>query len=258
MIFDALAPLVAGPAGHDVDRGVERLGVAAGGDLLERAQAQLCVAVALHRGQQEAALELAAAVEVEHRLGPAPAVRRDARAGQCGPHVLLAVVEVLDGDPPQLALEDLGAPLGIGGHRQHAALDPHPAAAAAADGADDDRAAAVDVAVEQRVQRDDRVVVLGRRVHEVDDDPRLLARMAPRDAADALLVDALGGGRREVHADRRPRAVPALGEQLRVDEHVDLARLVVGEDPRQLALGRLAGDRPGPSCRTRGTPAATL
>ena len=78
---------------------------------------------------------------------------------------------------------------------------------------------------------------------EVDDDARLLARLAARDAADALLVDALGGGRREVHADRRARRVPALGEQLRVDQHVDLAALVVGEDPRQLALGRLARDR---------------
>ena len=93
-------------------------------------------------------------------------------------------------------------------------------------GPDDDRAAAVDVAVEQRVQRDDRVVVLGRRVDEVDDDARLLARLAARDAADALLVDALGRRRGEVHADRRARRVPALGEQLRVDEHVDVAALV--------------------------------
>ncbi len=217
----------------------------AGGDLLERAQPQLRVAVALHGGQQEAALELALAVEVEHRLGAAPAVGRDPRARQRRPHVLLAVVEVLDRDPPQLALEHLRAPLGIGRHRQHPALDPHPPAAAAAHRPDDDRAAAVDVAVEQRVQRHDRVVVLGRGVDEVDDDPGLLARVAAGDAADALLVDALGGGRREVHADRRAGAVPALGQQHRVDEHVDLARLVVGEDPRQLALGRLAGDRLG-------------
>ena len=112
------------------------------------------------------------AVEVEHRLGAPPAVGRDARAGQRRPHALLAVVEVLDRDPPELALEDLGAPLGIGRHRQHAALDADPAAAAAAHRPDDDRAAAVDVAVEQRVQRHDRVVVLGRRVDEVDDDAR--------------------------------------------------------------------------------------
>ena len=160
--------------------------------------------------------------------------------------MLLAVVEVLDGDPPQLALEDREAPLLLRAHRQHAALDAHPPAAAAADRADDDRAAAVDVAVEQRVQRHDRVVVLGGGVHEVDDQPRLLARVAAGDAPDALLVDALGGGRREVHADGRARAVPALGEQLRVDQHVDVAALVAREDLGQLALGRLAGDAPAP------------
>ena len=93
------------------------------------------------------------------------------------------------------------------------------------------------------MERHDRVVVLGRRVDEVDDDARLLARLAARHAADALLVDALGGGRREVHADRRARRVPALGEQLRVDQDVDVAALVAGEDLGQLALGRLAGDR---------------
>ena len=92
------------------------------------------------------------------------------------------------------------------------------------------------------MQRDDRVVVLGRGVHEVDDEPRLLAGVAARDAPDALLVDALGGGRREVHADGRARAVPALGEQLRVDQHVDVAALVAREDLGELALGRLAGD----------------
>jgi hypothetical protein len=43
-----------------------------------------------------------------------------------------------------------------------------------------------------------------------------------------------------VEADRRARRVPALGEQLRVDEDVDVAALVVGEDLGQLALGRLA------------------
>jgi hypothetical protein len=84
---------------------------------------------------------------------------------------------VLDGDAPQLALEDVDPPVLVAGDRQHAALDAHAPAAAAAHGADDDRAAAVDVAVQQRVQRDDRVVVLGARVDEVDDEPRLLARV---------------------------------------------------------------------------------
>ena len=233
-------------------------GVATRGDLLQRPQAQLRVAVALHRGQQEAALQLAAAVEVEHRLGAAPAVGRDAGAGERRPHVLLAVVEVLDRDPPQLALEYLCAPLGIRRDRQHPALDPHPAAATAAHRTDDDRAAAVDVAIEQRVQRHDRVVVLGRRMDEVDDDPRLLARVPAGDAPDALLVDALGGGRRQVHADRRARAVPALGQQLRVDEHVDLARLVVGQDPRPARAWASRPRPPWPSCPSSRNALATL
>jgi hypothetical protein len=61
------------------------------------------------------------------------------------------------------------------------------------------------------------------------------------DATDALLVDAAARRRREVHADRRARRVPALGEQLGVDEDVDLPALVGGEDLGELALGRLAG-----------------
>ena len=126
-----------------------------------------------------------------------------------------------------------------------ALLDADPAAAAAADRADDDRAAAVDVAVEQAVEGDDRLVVAGRGVDEVDDEAGLLARVAAGDAADALLVDPLGGGRREVHADRRPGGVPALGEQHRVAEDVDLAALEGGERLGQLALRRLAGDGAG-------------
>src|SRR3712207_8570297 len=55
--------------------------------------------------------------------------------------------------------------------------------------------------------------------HEVDDNPRLLAWVHAHDAADPLLVDAAAGGRREVHADGRARRVPALGEQLRSEEH---------------------------------------
>ena len=60
---------------------------------------------------EEAAAQLAGRVEVQHRLGAAPVVRRDARAGERRPGVLLAPREVLDGDPPKLALEDLRAPL---------------------------------------------------------------------------------------------------------------------------------------------------
>jgi hypothetical protein len=45
-----------------------------------------------------------------------------------------------------------------------------------------------------------------------------------------------------VHADRRPGAVPALGQEHRVDQHVDLPGLVFGQDPGQVTLGRLARD----------------
>ncbi len=114
--------------------------------------------------------------------------------------------------------------------------------AAAADGPDDDRAAAVDVAVEQAVQGDDGLVVSGGRVDQVDHQAGLLARVTARDSADALLVDAAGGGGRQVHADRRARRVPALGEQHRVAEHVDVASLEAGEDLGELALRRLAGN----------------
>ena len=62
----------------------------AGGDLLERADAQLRVAVALEAGDHEAPAQLAGRVEVQHRLRAAPVVRRHARAGERGPHVLLA------------------------------------------------------------------------------------------------------------------------------------------------------------------------
>ena len=110
---------------------------------------QLGVAVALDAGEQEAAAQL-----LVWSSAASPCARRqplgcDPGAGERRPDVLLAVVEVLDGDPPQLALEDLRAPLRVGGDRDDAPLDAHPAAAAAADRADDDRAAAVDVAVEQ-------------------------------------------------------------------------------------------------------------
>src|SRR5262249_54663165 len=80
-----LAALVAGPAADLVDREVERLGILERGDLLERADPQLRVLVALDRGQQEAALELAAAVEMQHRAGAAPAARLHARTGERGP-----------------------------------------------------------------------------------------------------------------------------------------------------------------------------
>ena len=85
---------------------------------------------------------------------------------------------------------------------------------------------AVEVGVEQGVERDDALVV-GRPLRdEVDDDAGLLARVDAHDPSDPLLVDAARRRRREVHADGRARRVPALGEELRVDEDVDLAALV--------------------------------
>src|SRR3954447_13966078 len=101
---------------------------------------------------------------------------------------------MLDGDPPQLTLEDNRPPLRLRGHRQHAALDAQAPSATAADRPDHDRATAVDVAVQQRVKSYNRVVVRRRRMDEVDDDARFLALLATRDAADALLVDALRRG----------------------------------------------------------------
>ena len=50
--------------------------------------------------------------------------------------------------------------------------------------------------------------------------------MRAHDPPDALLVDTARRGRRQVHADRRARRVPALGQQHRVDQDVDLAALV--------------------------------
>ena len=58
----------------------------------------------------------------------------DAGAGERRPRVLLGVVEVLDRDPPQLALEHREAALGVGRDGDDAALDAHPAPAAAAHG----------------------------------------------------------------------------------------------------------------------------
>ena len=69
--------------------------------------------------------------------------------------------------------------------------------------------------------------------------PGLLARVRAHDAPDPLLVHALRRGRREVHADRRARRVPALGKKLGVDQDVDLAALVGGQ-----GLGELARRRP--------------
>jgi hypothetical protein len=78
---------------------------------------------------------------------------------------------------------------------------------------------------------------------EVDHEARLLVEGAAGHASYPLLVDAARRRRGEVHADRRPGGVPTLGEEHRVAEHVNLAALEGGQDLRQLALRRLAGDR---------------
>src|SRR5207237_1680535 len=101
-----------------------------------------------------------------------------------------------DGDPPQLAVEDNRPPFRVGSDGKHAAFHAQAPSAATTDRADDDGAAAVDVAVEQRMKSYDRIVVRGRRMHEVDDDAGLLALLATSDAADPLLVDALRSGGR--------------------------------------------------------------
>jgi hypothetical protein len=62
--------------------------------------------------------------------------------------VLLAVVKILDADAPKLALKYFVTAFLAGRYWKHAPLYADPAAAATADRANDDRAAAVDVAVE--------------------------------------------------------------------------------------------------------------
>jgi hypothetical protein len=92
-------------------------------------------------------------------------------------------------------------------------------------------------------------------VDEVDNDAGLLARVDAHDPPDSLLVDAPTGRRREVHADGRARRVPALGEELGVDEHVDLASLVgrkrLGELERRRASADRLGLEPGGAELTR-------
>ncbi|TFG73152.1 MAG: hypothetical protein E4H22_01215, partial [Solirubrobacterales bacterium] len=95
---------------------------------------------------------------LEHRLRLAPGVRLHAGPGERRPDVLLGIVEALDGGAPHFALEHLHAALWVDRDRDDAFLDPDTTATATADRADDDRAAAVDVAVKQAVQGDDVLV----------------------------------------------------------------------------------------------------
>src|SRR5690606_3472290 len=110
---------------------LERVGVLGRDDVLQRSEPQLRVLVAVDGRQEERAFELSALVEVQHRACPSPATGRDARTGERSPLNLLAVVEVLDCDPPQLPLEDLDSPVLLGTDRDHPSFDAYPAAATA-------------------------------------------------------------------------------------------------------------------------------
>ena len=166
------------------------------------------------------------------------------RAGDRRPVALLVLVEVARVDALPLALDhgEPAAHVGRHGHepRRRRQLAARTALHAAARRGRDAGALAVEVGVEQRVERDDAVVVGRVLRREVDDDARLLARMRAHDPADPLLVHALRGRRRKVHDDGRARRVPALGEQHRVDQDVDLAALVGRERLGELHRRRAA------------------
>ena len=174
-------------------------------------------------------------------------VEADLASGDRRPEALLVLVEVLRVDPLPLALDDGEPPRDVGRDgdepRDRRELPAGAALLAPPRRGRDAGALAVEVGVQERVQRDDAVVVRRGLGHEVDDDAGFLARVHAHDAADALLVDAARGRRREVHANGRARRVPALGEELRVDEDVDLAALVGGQRLREPRGRRAAGDR---------------
>ena len=177
---------------------------------------------------------------------------RHAPRGRLGPELLLVERQAVGADGLPVLGDDRAAPGRVVGHRdqplgvaQHRPRLAAPALPPARRLGRDERAGLVEVDVEQAVQRHRAVGVRRGRIDEVDDDAGLLAAVQPHHAADALLVDAAAGRRREVHADRRARRVPALGEQLRVDEHVDVAALVGRERRRQRARRRAAADRAG-------------
>ncbi len=216
--------------------------------VLQRGHAQAAVGI-LRRADREEGLERelgrAALGELPREVGPL--VEAQLPSGDRRPVALLVVVEELRVDSLPLALDHSEPARDVGGHRDEprrrrematsSAL--HPAARRRRDAC----ALAVEVGVEQRVERDDPLVVRGRLRREVDDDPRLLAWVRPHDPADSLLVHALRRRRCEVHADGRARRVPALGEQHGVDQHVDLAALVGRERLRELDGRCAAGDR---------------
>src|SRR4029077_16115074 len=91
--------------------------------------------------------------------------------------------------PPHPRPEAPPPPLRIRRDGKHPTLDPNSASTTSAHRSHNDCPTAVDVPVEQRMQRHHRIVVLGGRVDEVDHDPGLLARVSASDPADSLLID---------------------------------------------------------------------
>ena len=230
--------------GHERDQVVEAGPVDDHRDAIgERGQAQAPVRVLGGAGVQEllegAAVRLALG-ELLDELDPL--VEAHVAPGDRGPVELLVVVEVARVGPLPFA-RDHGEPaLHVRGHRheprRRRQFPAGPALDTASRRRGDPRALAVEVGVQQAVQRDDALVVRRALGREVDHHARLLARVHAHDPADPLLVDASRGGRGKVHADRRAWRVPAFSEQHRVDEHVDLAALVGGK-----GLGELHGRR---------------
>ena len=117
--------------------------------------------------------------------------------------MLLGVVEVLHRCSPEITFEHFEPALGFARYRDDSLLDPDLSSAASPDGADHDRSAAIDISVEQAVQGDDRLVMGGGGVDEIDHDSGFLARVATGDSTDPLLVDPPRSGRRKVHANGR-------------------------------------------------------
>ena len=234
--------------GHHRDEVVELGALDRHGDAVgERHQAEPPIGV-LGRGGEEELLERrlrrVALGQLLDELGAV--LEADLPAGDDRPDLLLLVVEVARIDALPLALDHGDAAAHVGRDRDEPRSRSQLAAGAAlhpaARGGGDARPLAVEVGVEQRVQRDDALVVRRALRDEVDDDSCFLARVRAHDAADPLLVDALRRGRRQVHDDRRARRVPAFCEQHGVDQDVDLAALVGGERLGELDRGRAARD----------------
>ena len=192
---------------------VDRVDVGAvRGQVGERDAAQRAVLALRRAGREEADARRLA--DLRERLGePRQVGGRDAAGGGLGPELLLVERQPVgahglpvlgdDGAAPGRVVGHRDQPLGVAQHRPGLAAPALPPARRLGR---DERAGLVEVDVEQAVERDRAVGVRRGRIDEVDDDAGLLAAVQAHDAADALLVDAAAGRRREVHADRRARA----------------------------------------------------